>query len=69
MGQRLTIDYSSELDKKIDYMTQHNSKAYYQAALKKVSVVNPENANTICDYIMAEQTQIQGNQGVELRTL
>jgi alkyl hydroperoxide reductase subunit AhpC len=54
MGQRLTVDYSSDLNKKIDYVTQYNSKAYYRSALKKTLVVNPENANTICDYIMAE---------------
>ena len=58
MGQRLTVDYSSDLNKKIDYVTQYNSKAYYRSALKKTLVVNPENANTICDYIMAEQTQM-----------
>jgi hypothetical protein len=58
MGQRLTVDYSSELNRKIDYVTQHNSKGYYRAALKKASVANPENANTICHYIMAEQTQM-----------
>jgi hypothetical protein len=58
MGQRLTVDYYNELSRKIDYVTQHNSKAYYRATLKKVSVVNPENASTICDYIIAEQTQL-----------
>jgi hypothetical protein len=58
MGQRLTVDYNNELSRKIDYVTQHNSKAYYRATLKKVSVVNPENANIICDYIIAEQNQM-----------
>jgi hypothetical protein len=58
MGQSLTIDYSSELVKKIDYVTQHNSTAYYRSALKKLSAGNPENATIICDYITAEQTQL-----------
>jgi hypothetical protein len=58
MTLRLTGDYSTELEKKINYVTQYNSKAYYRTALKKVSKVHPENAGIICDYIMAEQTQM-----------
>jgi hypothetical protein len=58
MDQILNVDYSSELDKKIDYVTKYNSKAYFRSALKKFSAANPENASIICDYIMAEQTQM-----------
>jgi integrase len=58
LDQRLTVGYTSELEEKIDYVTQYNSKAYYKAALKKVSLINPENAEIICDYIIAEQTQM-----------
>lgn len=54
----VTDDCRSELEKKIDYITQYNSKAYFKSALKKVSEANPENARIICDYIIAEQTQM-----------
>jgi hypothetical protein len=47
-----------ELGKKIDYITKYNSKTYFKDALKRLAKVNPENANIICDYIIAEQTQM-----------
>jgi len=49
------IDQCNELEKKIDSITQYNSKPYFRAALKKLAIVNPENANVICDYLLAEQ--------------
>jgi hypothetical protein len=58
LDQMLTVDYSTELEKKINDVTKYNSKAYFKAALKKVSLVNPENAEIICDYIVAEQTRM-----------
>ena len=54
----LTVDYTSELEKKVDYVTRYNSKAYYKTALKRVSQANPGNAKIICDYIIAEQSQM-----------
>jgi hypothetical protein len=46
------------LKRKIEYITQYNSKAYYRSALVKLSQTNPENGSIICDYILAEQTQM-----------
>jgi len=51
-------DENEELCKKIDSITEHNSKPYFRQALKKLCKDNPGNANTICDYILAEQTDI-----------
>jgi hypothetical protein len=50
--------YSSELSRKIAYITQYNSKPYFRNALMKMSEINPENAGIICDYIIAEQTEM-----------
>jgi hypothetical protein len=51
-------DIRDELKKKIEYITQYNSKAYFRSALVKLSEYNPENGSIICDYILAEQTQM-----------
>ena len=48
----------SELQKKIDYITQYNSKAYFGKVLVRLANVIPENATIICDYIIAEQNQM-----------
>jgi integrase len=53
-----TIDQGNVLEKKIDAITQYNSKPYFRTALKKLALVNPDNANTICDYIFAEQVEM-----------
>ena len=47
-----------ELEKKINAITQYNSKPYYREALKRLAAVNPGNANVICDYIIAEQIDL-----------
>jgi integrase len=47
-----------DLDNKIDRITQYASKAYFNKALKRLARKHPENANVICDYIIAEQTEI-----------
>jgi integrase len=47
-----------ELDNKIDSITQFASKAYFNKALKRLARKYPENAKVICDYIIAEQTEI-----------
>lgn len=52
------IDLGNELGKKIDSITQYNSKPYFRTALKKLALITPENANTICDYILAEQVEM-----------
>lgn len=47
-----------ELDNKIDKITQFASKAYFNKTLKQLARKHPENACVICDYIIAEQTEI-----------
>jgi hypothetical protein len=43
---------------KIEEITKYNSKPYYRQALLKLAKINSDNANIICDYILAEQTEI-----------
>jgi hypothetical protein len=49
-------DQCEELQSKIDSITRCNSKHYFRKALKRLATVSPENANVICNYISAEQT-------------
>jgi hypothetical protein len=51
-------DQHVELQTKIDSITQYNSKPYFRQALKRLAALNADNANVICDYILAEQTDI-----------
>jgi hypothetical protein len=44
------------LEKKIDIITKSLSRGYYKNFLIKLAERNLENANIICDYIIAEQT-------------
>ena len=46
------------LQKKIDIITKSLSLAYYKNILIKLADRNIENANTICDYIIAEQLRL-----------
>ena len=46
-----------ELEKKICYITQSFSQNYFKNLLKKLARKNSENANTICEYIIAEQIE------------
>ena len=46
------------LEKKIDIITKSLSRAYYKNILLKLADRNNQNANTICNYIIAEQTEI-----------
>jgi integrase len=46
------------LEKKIDLITNSLSRAYYKNILIKLAERNTENANILCDYIIAEQTEI-----------
>jgi hypothetical protein len=47
-----------ELERKIDSITNGLSKPYFNKILKELLKKNLENANIICDYIIAEQTEI-----------
>ena len=49
---------SYSLEKKIGVITKSLSRAYYKNILIKLAGKNIENANTICDYIISEQTEI-----------
>jgi integrase len=51
-------DQSIDLKTKINSITQYSSKPYFRQALKRLAIVNADNANVICDYILAEQTDI-----------
>ena len=46
------------LEKKIDLITKSLSRAYYKNILIKLADRNTENANILCDYITAEQNEI-----------
>jgi hypothetical protein len=50
--------HQQELAMKVDYITSSCSKPYFNNSLKKMIVSNLENCFTICDYILAEQTEI-----------
>jgi integrase len=47
-----------ELEKRIDSITKGLSKPYFNKILKELLKRNFDNANIICDYIIAEQTEI-----------
>ena len=49
---------SYSLEKKIGIITKSLSRSYYKNILIKLADRNIENANIICDYIIAEQTEI-----------
>jgi hypothetical protein len=48
----------SRLHDKINSITNTCSKAYFNKILKSLAIVNPSNANIICEYIIAEQEQL-----------
>jgi site-specific recombinase XerD len=49
---------SYSLKRKIDIITKSLSRGYYKNILLKLADRNSDNANTICDYIITEQTEI-----------
>jgi hypothetical protein len=49
---------SLELATKIDGIRNGCSKPYFSNALKRMGDSNPENCAIICDYILAEQIEI-----------
>ena len=56
--EQVSAESRSVLERKVDYITQGSSKPYFNNALKKLALDNLENASIICDYITAEQTEI-----------
>jgi integrase len=48
----------NELKTKVHAITTGCSKPYFLRALEKVAETNPENCNTICEHILAEQSEI-----------
>jgi hypothetical protein len=43
----LTTDYTNELEKKMDYVTQYNSMDYFTSKLRKVFLANPVTAQYV----------------------
>jgi len=48
----------NELERKIDSITNGLSRPYFNKILKELIKKNLENAITICEYIIAEQIEI-----------
>ena len=46
------------ISRKINSITKSCSKPYFNTILKKLAVANYENADTICEYIIAEETEL-----------
>ncbi len=58
-GNNKTIKTEYELiNRKIDSITQTCTKTYFNSILKELVKYNIENANIICDYITAEENEI-----------
>jgi predicted nucleic acid-binding protein len=51
-------DEERELEKKLESITKSLRKQYFKNSLVTLSKKNIENARTICNYIIAEQTEI-----------
>ena len=56
--QFITQDEKKELEKKIESITKSLRKQYFKNSLVTLSKKSIENARTICNYIIAEQTEI-----------
>jgi len=52
-------DEEKELVKKIESITKSLRKQYFKNSLVTLSKKNIENARTICNYIIAEQTEMK----------
>jgi integrase len=52
------VSVLNELKSKVHSITYDCSKPYFQRALERMIETNPENCNTICEYILAEQSEI-----------
>lgn len=53
------------VNEKINFITQFASKPYFNKLLKKLAGQNIVNALIICDYIIAEQTEINIKQSTK----
>ncbi|WP_458742867.1 hypothetical protein [Candidatus Nitrosocosmicus sp. T] len=51
-------DINSSITKRIDLLTKSCTKQYFNKILKNLAIANISNANTICDYIISEETEI-----------
>jgi len=51
------LETETSLIKKIDSITPTSYKPFIKKMLKDLVLKNPENTNTICEYIIAEQTE------------
>ena len=49
---------SKEIDAKIHLITNSLSRNYYGSILRKLAKRNCDNADIICNYIIAEQTEL-----------
>jgi len=56
--QTVEINSQNDLEKKIDSITKPLSKSYYNSILRNLLKINPSNAKTIYEYIVAEQTEL-----------
>ena len=56
--QTVEINLQNDLEEKIDSFTKPLSKSYYNSILRNLLKFNPNNAKTIYEYIIAEQTEL-----------
>jgi integrase len=52
------IDNSNAIDSKIEIITSSLNRQYFKNTLKKLAEENIQNSETICNYIIAEQNEI-----------
>lgn len=55
---RFGLEKGNSLDVKIDVITKSLPRQYYRNTLKKMAEQNLHNAETLCNYIIAEQNEI-----------
>jgi hypothetical protein len=55
--QKEVAAVSLELDTRIDALTV-NLRPYIKTIFEKLSAVSPDNASTLCDFLIAEQTEM-----------
>ena len=55
---RVGLEKVNSIDVKIDIITKSLPRQYYKNTLKKLAEQNFHNAETLCNYIIAEQNEI-----------
>jgi hypothetical protein len=55
---RFGLGKGNSLDDRIDIITKSLPRQYYKNTLKKLAEQNFQNAETLCNYIIAEQNEI-----------